>query len=680
MTDAAGMGRRTDRARELFFNQGRTPEDDVASHIARSWARSRGAGVGAMVAMPLDAAELRVRREAARLLLDSAQPELDALAEHAIGQGCVVIVTDATGVILDEVGSPDFLPKAERAALLPGVEWSERRCGTNAIGTVLVERRPLAVLGGEHFLSSHGALGCAAAPIFAGRRDLAGVLDISGDAIRIDGHTLGLVRMASQQIEQRMMLARAAAGDGELLRFHARPAVLGSPREGLIEVVDGRIVAVNRIALALLERPIEDLLDQPLARWFGHAARRGDASGGGDGADFGLALPDGRALVARRQRGDGRRVASARSPRRAALRPPARDDPGTVLDADADADADAGAVAEDPRVARALAQAVKVLDAGVAVLVTGETGVGKEVFARRLHAASRHRDGPLVIVNCAALPESLIESELFGYDEGAFTGARRQGSVGRIREASGGTLMLDEIGDMPPVLQTRLLRVLEDRTVQPLGGGRAVRVDFQLVCATHRDLAALVEAGRFRADLRYRVDGHEVRLPSLRERSDRGALVRRLFAEAGGRDRRLALGADALEALEAHPWPGNLRELASVVRVLAALADPDRTLGRDALPPRFQAGSPPAPVAASTIEPIRVPSGHPPDGTAPPDRVPPAPLPLADAARRQIDQALQATAGNVARAAARLGVHRSTVYRHLGRVGGGASARDGVVY
>jgi transcriptional regulator of acetoin/glycerol metabolism len=642
MMDATGMVQRTDRARELFFNQGRVPGEDVASHIARSWARSRGAGVRAMSSTPLDAAGLRERRDASRLLLASAQPELDALAEHAISQGCVVIVTDATGVILDEVGSPDFLPKAERAALLPGVEWSERQCGTNAIGTVLVERRPLAILGGEHFLAGHGALGCAAAPIFGGRGEIAGVLDISGDAIRIDGHTLGLVRMASQQIEHRMMLAQAT---GDVVRFHVKPAVLGSPREGLLTVVDGRVVAANRIALALLDRSMEDILDQPLERWFGRAW--GD--GGGD--TFGIALPDGQPVVARRQRGTDCRVPPPVAARSAPASRPATS--GGSADAH-DADI-VPAAFEDPCIARALDQATRVIDAGIAVLVTGETGVGKEVFARRLHAASRHRDGPLVIVNCAALPESLIESELFGYDEGAFTGARRQGTAGRVREAAGGTLMLDEIGDMPLAMQTRLLRVLEDRTVQPLGGARAVRVDFQLVCATHRNLAALVESGRFRADLMFRVNGYEAHLPSLRERRDRGALVRRLFDEAGGRDRQLVLGDDAFAALARHAWPGNVRELVGVLRTLVALAEPGVEIGADALPARLLGVAPsPQPSIRSEAAVQRA------AGTAPR-------LPLAEVAQHEIAQALVAADGNVSRAAVRLGIHRSTVYRHLER-------------
>lgn len=631
MSDATELVQRTERARELFFNQGHAPSDGLAPHISRSWTRSRGAGVWAMEPTPLSPCALAERKEASRLLLESAQPELDALAEHAIGHGCVVIVTDAAGVILDEIGSPDFLPKAQRVALLPGVDWSEQRCGTNAIGTVLVERQALAVLGGEHFLSGHGGLGCAAAPIFTGRGEIAGVLDISGDAIRIDGHTLGLVRMASQQIEHRMMLARAT---GDTVRFHANAAVLGSPREGLLTIVDGHVVAANRIALGLLGLSWRAVLDQPVEQLLGQRWH----TTGRDAVP--LTLAGGQRIVVSRQ---------ARPSR------PARQVPSTRPDVQTDlrADARSSEAPEDSSVARALQQAVKVIDAGVSVLVTGETGVGKEVFARRLHAASQRRAGPLVIVNCAALPDSLIEAELFGYDEGAFTGARRQGAAGRIREAHGGTLMLDEIGDMPLLLQTRLLRVLEDKTVMPLGGGRAASVDFQLVCATHCDLAALAASGRFRADLMFRVNGYEARLPSLREREDKVVLVRKLFAQAGGQAHRLSLSDEALQRLCDFSWPGNVRELLAVLRTLTALAESDTEIGIELLPARIQS-------AAVVASPAGVHESDPALRAT-------AATPLADLTHQEIRSALCAADGNVAQAAARLGVHRSTVYRHLRR-------------
>ena len=170
---------------------------------------------------------------------------------------------------------------------------------------------------------------------------------------------------------------------------------------------------------------------------------------------------------------------------------------------------------------------MRVLNAGVAVLLQGETGSGKEVFARALHAASQRGKGPFVAINCAALPESLIESELFGYEEGAFTGAKRKGHMGKLREADGGVLLLDEIGDMPLPMQARLLRVLQEREVTPLGGSTAYKVDFAVVCASHRDLPALVAAGEFRADLFYRLQDFVVHLPPLREHSDLAGAGRR---------------------------------------------------------------------------------------------------------------------------------------------------------
>ena len=657
MSKATGLVRRTEQARELFFNQGRIPGDWLAPHISRSWARSRGAGVWAMAADPLNAAQLQDRKEAARLLLASAQPELDALAEHAISHGCVVIVTDAAGVILDEIGSPDFLPKAQRVALLPGVDWSEQQCGTNAIGTVLIERQPLAVLGGEHFLSGHGGLGCAAAPIFTGRGEIAGVLDISGDAVHIDGHTLGLVRIAAQQIEHRMMLADRHGPASDLLRFHGNPAVLGSAREGLLTVVDGQVVAANRIALGLLGLPWASVLEQPVEQLLGRGWRNSSHNNRSSrDSDAALTLPGGRQIVLRQDRAAGapqfRQVhhgeLAHHTDHAAALNStPNSAAPGKAIAQSHDR-------AEDPAVALAFRQALKVLDAGIAVLVTGETGVGKEVFTRRLHAASQRRAGPLVVVNCAALPESLIEAELFGYDAGAFTGARRQGAIGRIREADGGTLMLDEIGDMPLLLQTRLLRVLEDKTVMPLGAGRATPVDFQLVCATHCDLVALAASGGFRPDLMFRVNGYEVRLPSLRERLDKRALTLQCFAELGGNAQRVTLGADTLAALLAFPWPGNIRELVGVLRTLLALAEAGSEIRADALPARFGGVATnwrnSDTVAQRPVVPTLSPT-----------------LPLADLAQQEIGNALKAAAGNVAQAAQRLGVHRSTIYRYLQR-------------
>jgi len=613
MPDPRALSLRVEHARDVFFAQGRDLSDDegLAPHISRSWRRCQDAGQDLAEPEPVLLQRLRERREQAMQMLACAQPELDGLTEHALGAGCIVILTDPSGLILEEIGSPEFLPKAQRIALAPGVEWSETRRGTNAIGTALLERQSLMVLGGEHFLPQNGAIGCAASPIFTGRGEIAGVIDISGEAAQVNDHTLGLVRMAAQQVEHRLMLAQA---NGHLLRFHPKPSLLGTAREGLVVIDDGRIVAANRVALGLLGAAWDGLIDQsvePLmgARWAQLQNRSGL-----------LTLPGGRQIAATLER-------SARSTGwRGAARPAVR-----AVD-------DALPAPDD--VAPLLLRACKVLDEGLPVLVTGETGSGKEVFARRLHQASRRRKGPFVAVNCAALPETLIEAELFGYEAGAFTGARRRGMPGRIREAAGGVLFLDEIGDMPLLLQTRLLRVLEERTVVPLGGGPGVHVDFDLVCATHRDLASMSAAKAFRTDLLYRVDGYRVALPALRQRQDRRALIERLFSELG-KTKRLSLDKTAIDLLDAHAWPGNVRELGSVLRAMVALADAGETLGVEQLPAAF------APAADRPCD----------DAAEEP--------PLSDLVENTIDHVLSACQGNVAVAARRLGVHRSTVYRHL---------------
>ena len=621
---------RMEQARELFFGQGRDPAPWIAPHISRSWQRSRPVDHRAIDPEPMSLALLHERREQAIRLLNCAQPELDGLAEHAIGNGCVVVLSDASGLILEEVGSPDFLPKAQRIALQPGVEWSENHRGTNAIGTALAEREALMVLGGEHYLSQNGGLGCAAAPIFTGRGEVAGALDISGETLRVNPHALGLVRMAAQQVEHRMLLSEAR---GHVLRFHARPALIGTAREGLMVIEGGRIAAANRVALELFGRSWEGLLDLDAELFLGENWPRMEHRRSL------LTLPGGRqiATVMERSETPGRSNATARRTTSA---------PGPVRAAD--------------DVQPLLDKAVRVLNEGVPVMVNGETGSGKEVFSRRLHAASRRSAGPFVAVDCASLPETLIESELFGYDEGAFTGARRKGMAGRIREAHGGVLFLDEIAEIPLALQTRLLRVLEERVVRPLGGGQGVAVDFDLVCATHGHLPALVAAGRFRADLMYRVAGFTVALPSLSQRSDRHALIERLFMEAGGAARQLRLEADALAVLAAYRWPGNVRELRSTLRTVVALADAGDSVTAAALPAHLRGMHThvemPCAAGAAAFTP------------------PPPTEPLVAITRHAIDEALKACEHDVAKAARQLGVHRSTVYRHLARERGTPSA------
>jgi transcriptional regulator with PAS, ATPase and Fis domain len=296
----------------------------------------------------------------------------------------------------------------------------------------------------------------------------------------------------------------------------------------------------------------------------------------------------------------------------------------------------------DARLAQAIAKVDKVLGRGVPVLITGETGTGKEWLAQAIHRDSPRARGPFIAVNCAAIPEALIESELFGYEDGAFTGARRKGTPGRIMQAHGGTLFLDEIGDMPLPLQARLLRVLEERKVVPLGGARALAVDIELVCATNHDLRKRIADGQFREDLYYRLNGLVVKLPPLRERSDLDAIVGKMLGSAG-RQRRVA--DEVLRLFRRHAWPGNLRQLASLLRTASLMAGDEDEIGLHHLPDDF-------------FDDLDTAHAKPAPGAAPETK-------LDDLELSAILRALDAHGGKVSAAARALGVSRNTIYRKL---------------
>jgi len=293
------------------------------------------------------------------------------------------------------------------------------------------------------------------------------------------------------------------------------------------------------------------------------------------------------------------------------------------------------------------------------VMLLGETGTGKEAFAKALHQASSRRAQPFVALNCAAIPESLIESELFGYREGAFTGARSRGSKGKIAQADGGTLFLDEIGDMPLLLQSRLLRVLAEGELLPLGADEPVTVRLQVVCATHQSLTELIRAGRFREDLYYRLGGAVFQLPPLRERDDIGDIIRRVLHEECEAMARpwVELDPAALAFLKRCRWPGNIRQLRHALRYACAVGDATR-LGIADFPaelagdlPGEPATLPPA-MAAET-------GALPEPGTscaAPPDP------------RERLLEALRRHQWHVSRAARELGMPRSTFYRRMARL------------
>lgn len=543
-------------AREKFFSGQALPEGLVPAPILRSWQRCAEQGLDAgdaIRAEPMTATELRELQQQNEMLRLLSRSELTSLRNEAKLTDSVVILTDAKGYVLDTAGSPEFAGQAAQVALRPGVAWSEMSTGTNAIGTALAERKAIEVHGAEHFFEPHGILHCAASPIFDPHGKLAGVLDMSGHASTQHTHAMGLVRLAVEQIEHRFF--NRGFDDKTVIRFHRSADLLGTAREGILVFDGARLVAGNRRALHLVG------LDRKALR---NATREEIFESAGLEIDRGEL----------RARNGERYFAAVSAPGSRSISVPSRL-PKSAIPSKSGPYLTAQTQAE-------LNKAIRLVNAEIPLLVTGETGVGKEVFVRYLHGLTQRAGKPFVAINCAALPEALIESELFGYESGAFTGARKSGAKGLVQQAEGGILFLDEIGDMPLALQSRLLRVLQDKEVSPLGGGTPTKADFVAVCATNRDLKAMVDAGTFRADLYYRIAQYIVALPSLDDLDDLTPVVIHVWDQVRGRHG--ALSDRVLDALVRRSWPGNFRELTGQLRTLAALHEPGDVIAVTALP------------------------------------------------------------------------------------------------
>jgi transcriptional regulator of acetoin/glycerol metabolism len=586
-------------------------------------------------------------------MISHSQPVMEVLFEQLRHSDSMVILANAQGVLMHTLGDLDFLTRAQRVALACGANWRETERGTNAIGTALVEGRAVQINGAEHYLERNGFLTCAAAPILSARQELLGILDISGDQRGHHAYALGLASTAARMIENRLLLANHA--HQIVLHLHTTPEGLSTVAEGLVVVsADGWITGANQTALHMMGISAQDLgalefgavfdgsIDQlagwaasatPCAKWLrGRRGQRWACT-----VDWQKATPVNHGMTNARSSKTTDASSASANAQKSQQDMLASSDPFAAIDTG------------DQQVRAVVEKARRVAGKPIAVLLQGESGVGKEWLARAIHKVSHHDHAPFVAINCAAIAEHLIEAELFGYAPGAFTGASKQGSAGLLRQANGGTLFLDEIGDMPLHLQNRLLRVLQERQVVPVGAQQAVPVDFNLICATHCHLKQAAQDGTFRTDLFYRINGLTLSMPPLRERTDLATIAARMLKTLAP-DRRLTFAPSVKTAVMQHPWPGNLRQLHSVLQTAVAMLGEDEHiidfvhLSEDWL----QAVMPCEPTSDASAS-----------TRLPPDQS------LQALNRQVIEQVLQAHRGNVSAAARTLGISRQTLYRKL---------------
>ncbi|TOM07081.1 sigma-54-dependent Fis family transcriptional regulator [Vibrio parahaemolyticus] len=572
--------------------------------LSTSWIRSEQAGLKQR-RRPEDIrvtpATLQDRRHQLNFFLETvtqfALPLFNQLFAHSDSR---LILTDADGVIIGSWGQPKFREKLTEIALSSGACWQEKVKGTNAIGTAIIEAKPVSVIGDQHFIQHHRFISCSANPIFDHLGHLIGVLDITSEQKKHDFSTQVLVQNMVQQVENQLL---NLIPQGHIrVDLACEKGLLNSGWQGIIIAnEDGQILAHNQVASQLLAQ--QNVIGQSL--------------------DDILSI----------QSADHPFVFKTK---------PLTDKKVKSRSVTASNDLHYG----DSTVEHCWQQANRVIDKDISLLILGETGVGKNEFVKALHKNSQRKTGPLVSVNCGALPKDLVESELFGYVAGAFTGANSKGYQGKIRQAHKGILFLDEIADLPLEAQSRLLHVLQDKTVLPVGSNQSVQVDTQIIAATHKDLDSLVSEGLFRQDLYYRLNGLIIELPRFEGRDDKQQLIANIHRRHAESEQQLC--PHLLSLLLSYSWPGNLRELDSLIKVSALMAQGEETLELAHVPTHLSKKLSQAQDVTTAAEPT---------------------LKLRATVEDKLLKTYQANQGNISKTSRMLGVSRNTIYRKLKSLG-----------
>ncbi len=596
--------------------------------VVASWLRSQQLGINptgrsAPLVASGEAVEHLRRRHAD--LLSAAAQVFAAVADVFSGSRSIMLLTNNDGVVLDAVGDRRTLEQGENIHLTRGGDWREEAVGTNGIGTALATGRPAQVHAAEHFCEGIKAWTCAAAPIFEpGTGAMLGVVDISGPPSTYQRNNLSLAVSTARQIE--MILAERAANE----------------RMRLLEVCLDRISEADVAGMVAIDRAGR-LVHRTgrVPTLVGLGQRVPGLDDGSTVEDWAGRLPDGlRAEWFSPVRVDGRTIGAVLVvPVRPRTAPPGQQGAFDAI------------LGRSVAMLEALDRARHLVGKQVPVLIEGETGTGKELFARAIHAAHDPRR-PFIVLNCGAVAKDLLAAELFGHVRGAFTGATSEGRQGRFELANGGTLCLDEIGELPLDLQPFLLRALEEGVIYRLGDGQPRRVEVRLLALTNRNLLDEVAAGRFRRDLYHRISVTVIRPPPLRDRHGDVEMLVAHFNELLAERHEVAqrrFGPEVLRLLAAYHWPGNVRELRNVVESLLLMSDaPDVRLDELA--------------AGLSSEPIGTPPAAP---GAPASMEATASLEATE--RAAIMGAIRLCSGNLTAAAKSLGVSRSTLYRKIER-------------
>jgi len=611
----------------------------VRAMIFDSWKRCREMKLsGETIKLcPIDEEALELATAKNKDLVESAKLMMDKIVLSIHLSKSVVTLTDTAGLVLHASATSQDLENVPYG--VPGRRCDEATIGTNGMGVCIVEKKPVHVIASEHYNASLHYLSCAAAPIHNVAGQLIGVINLAINTENFHHHTLGLIEAAANSIEEHLRLRNLVRNQQVILELLD---------DGVIVLTrEGSIVSINRQACDMLELddrqpsgeniqtfiPNSEILLSILSdrtpfydREVSFQLQNGKLSCALTCAPFG---DDGVILTlreAKRMRKYAARVAGAKAVY-------------TFENILGSSEPMQGAL----RLARVASQS------DATTLLLGESGTGKELFAQAIHNASSRHKGPFVVVNCGALPRNLVQSELFGYVAGAFSGALKEGSPGKFELADGGTLFLDEIGEMPMEAQVSLLRLLQESEVTRLGGKQAKRIDVRIIAATNKDLLTAVNNNAFRGDLYYRVNVLAISIPPLWQRQGDITLLVNVFLKKFAstlHNRQIRISQEALSALEAYRWPGNVRELENCIERLVNIVQGDCITIAD-LPLDFKTEQLERPLYQTQA----------------------APRSLQNIQQSLILETLHETGGNFRRTASILNISRTTLYAKLKQYG-----------
>jgi len=616
--------------------------------IFESWERSKKNRVSFQLThapMVYEGEMLEKHKNTLREFIDISLPVMENLYKFVADAGFVIVLSDKDGCILEVIGPEEAKETGKIVNFVPGGQWSEDIAGTNSIGTAIVIDQPIQIRGREHYCLMFHPWSCSAAPIHDPNNRIVGTLTIAGPIDKVHPHTLGMVVTAVRAIETQMRLQEALRTLESNNNY--KTAVMESISEGILAIdSQGKITHMNNIMARYLGidphetgKVFVELLDPKNKDVYDIVHNRHIVT------DYEIDIHSrhGRStylLTTRPIHGDGVSeglvlvVSELKRAQRLAQRMSGAE--GTLTFSNL--------IGKNPKFLETVDLARKAAGSISTVLLLGESGTGKEVFAQAIHNGSLRKRGPFVAINCGGIPRELIASELFGYADGAFTGAKRGGKMGKFELAQGGTIFLDEIAEMPLDLQATLLRVLETKTITRVGGNKEIPVDVRIIAATNKDLNEMVSQGKFRHDLFYRLNVFTIKIPPLRERKDDiPLLVFHLIENLCVKLKKepiVKVDKQVWEAFDNYDWPGNVRELQNVLERVVNVCN-DVVLTMEHLPQELLSRKSP----------------------------PSFDLPVQSYEKELIRSLLEKHNRNITRVARELGIARTTLYSKIAKYG-----------